>query len=373
MAPRRKPTPKPGNFRTRQTAKLNSARAQKSPITPQPRVGPRRQLPPSTQGGTRVGNSSQPYGPKAGNGQAVRQVKVRVEGPKQLPPAKTVPPSRQLPGMQGPQPMSRPAQPGTSRPAQPTRQQAAATKLANAAKGTSSTNVRTGMPAKGLLNSGLAKKAGFLGMAAATADQARRVFNPKDNIVTSLRDLGNTLSNSGRPGPGHSRYQAPKPTEKQGPPAPRPEQIAKYRADRDARHMGQRAALQRDFPTTRNSGSNSSGGSNNSGGSGSSGGGGSRQSSSSSGSAPKPRFSGSVAEGRRIWAEKYSSDKYKGQAIHKEATKALEQMKNNESGQRAKNIGPSGASPATNFETKTKIDSSKVPDFKKIKGRQFGK
>lgn len=224
--------------------------------------------------------------------------------------------------------------------------------------------------AKGLLKgaaSGVANKAGLAGMALATADQARRVFNPKDNIVTSLRDLGNTLSNSGRPGPGHSRYQAPKPAEKQGPPAPRPEQIAQYRAERDVRHMGQRAALQRDFPTTRNSGSNSSGGS------GSSGGGGSRQSSSSSGSAPKPRFSGSVAEGRRIWAEKYSSDKYKGQAIHKEATKALEQMKNNESGQRAKNIGSSGASPATNFETKTKIDSSKVPDFKKIKGRQFGK
>ena len=224
--------------------------------------------------------------------------------------------------------------------------------------------------AKGLLKgaaSGVANKAGLVGMAVATADQARRVFNPKDNIVTSLRDLGNTLSNSGRPGPGHSRYQAPKPAEKQGPPAPRPEQIAKYRAERDVRHMGQRAALQRDFPTTRNSGSNSSGGS------GSSGGGGSRQSSSSSGSAPKPRFSGSVADGRRIWAEKYSSDKYKGQAIHKEATKALEQMKNNESGQRAKNIGSSGASPATNFETKTKIDSSKVPDFKKIKGRQFGK
>ena len=40
--------------------------------------------------------------------------------------------------------------------------------------------------------------------------------------------------------------------------------------------------------------------------------------------APKPpkkkeRFKGTVDEGRRIWAEKYSGDKYKGQAIHKEA------------------------------------------------------
>lgn len=33
----------------------------------------------------------------------------------------------------------------------------------------------------------------------------------------------------------------------------------------------------------------------------------------------KPRFKGTVDEGRRIWAEKYSGDKYKGQAIHKEA------------------------------------------------------
>lgn len=33
----------------------------------------------------------------------------------------------------------------------------------------------------------------------------------------------------------------------------------------------------------------------------------------------KTRFKGTVDEGRRIWAEKYSGDKYKGQAIHKEA------------------------------------------------------
>jgi hypothetical protein len=106
-------------------------------------------------------------------------------------------------------------------------------------------------------------------------------------------------------------------------------------------------------------------------GSGGSGGGGSRPQASAP--KPKPRFTGTVEEGRRIWAEKYSGDKYKGQAIHKEATKALEKMKNNESGKRAQNIGTKGASPATNFETKTKIDSKKVPDFKKIKGRQFGK
>lgn len=206
---------------------------------------------------------------------------------------------------------------------------------------------------------------GMAGAALAAADQARTVFNPKDNIVTRIGDVINSSMHGGRPGPGHSRYQPPKPAEKSGPPAPTPEQIKQYRDERDVRHMGQRAALQRDFPTTRNSGG---GGGTSSGGSG----GGSSRPAASSAPAPK-RFTGTVEEGRRIWAEKYSSDKYKGQAIHKEATKAMERMKNNESGARAQNIGKSGASPATNFDTKTKIDSTKVPDFKKIKGRQFGK
>ncbi len=45
-------------------------------------------------------------------------------------------------------------------------------------------------------------------------------------------------------------------------------------------------------------------------------------------SAPtKPRFTGTVDEGRRIWAEKYSSSKYEGQAIQKEAKALLEKMK----------------------------------------------
>lgn len=124
-------------------------------------------------------------------------------------------------------------------------------------------------------------------------------------------------------------------------------------------------------PTTSNSSGGSGGGSSrgSSGGPGRGGGGGGGRP-----QAPKPaRFTGTVDEGRRIWAEKYSSDKYKGQAIHKEATKALENMKNNEFGKRAQNIGKSGASPATNFESKTKIDEKKIPDYKKIKGRQFGK
>lgn len=148
MAPKRKSKDQPGNFRSRQTAKLNSARTQKNPPVAQPRTGPRRQLPPSSEGGKRVGNSSQPFGERVGSGQQVRPVKVREIPKPQLPAAKTVPESRRLPGMQGPQPASRPAQPGTSRPQPVSRAAAAQAKAAEAAKGTSSTNVRTGQPAK---------------------------------------------------------------------------------------------------------------------------------------------------------------------------------------------------------------------------------
>jgi len=43
--------------------------------------------------------------------------------------------------------------------------------------------------------------------------------------------------------------------------------------------------------------------------------------------AAKPRFKGSAEEGRKMWAEKYSSSKYDGQAIQKEAKKLLDEMK----------------------------------------------
>jgi len=42
---------------------------------------------------------------------------------------------------------------------------------------------------------------------------------------------------------------------------------------------------------------------------------------------PAPRFTGTVDEGRKMWAEKYSSSKYDGQAIQKEAKKLLDEMK----------------------------------------------
>jgi hypothetical protein len=146
MAPRNKARQQAGNMRSRQQAKLNSQRAQKAPIQPAPRTGPRRQLPPSTQGQNRVGNSSQPWGDRSSS-QRVQPVRVREVGRPQLPPSNTVPDSRRLPGMQGPQPASRPQRPGTSRPT-PDRRAAAEAKAAEAAKGTRSTTVRIGDLAK---------------------------------------------------------------------------------------------------------------------------------------------------------------------------------------------------------------------------------
>lgn len=81
-------------------------------------------------------------------------------------------------------------------------------------------------------------------------------------------------------------------------------------------------------PTRSTSGSGASGGSR---GPSTQSGGGSTQSRSASpsrsSSAPSAPFKGTVDEGRMIWAQKYSSDKYKGQAINDEAKKLLEKLK----------------------------------------------
>lgn len=87
----------------------------------------------------------------------------------------------------------------------------------------------------------------------------------------------------------------------------------------------QRNKQVRDTTPSRQSSTQSGGGSTQS----RSGGGSSRPSTtrqSSPSSTPKPRFTGSVEEGRKMWAEKYSSSKYDGQAIQNEAKRLLEKM-----------------------------------------------
>lgn len=365
--PRSKARTQPGSLVSRQRTKLNSQRAQTAPITPVPKVGPRRQLPPSSQGSARVGNSSQPWGPNAGSGQRVQPVRVSEVGRPQLPPGQVTPPRRQLPGMQGPQPAPRPSQPGTSRPPAPTRRQAAETKLSNAARGTSSSTVRVAGPTKPRI--GPRQAGGIVGTALTIGpllvEGARRAgsqefWNQKAEELRQRRD-GNQPKT--------------KPGEKSGPPAPTPEQVQSYRDARDVRHMSQRAALQRDFPTTRNSSGGSSGG----GGGSSSGGSGGGSSRPAASSAPAPkRFTGTVEEGRRLWAEKYSSDKYKGQAIHKEAKAYMDKLKTSSSSSAPaskSNAGAGANAMSANskaLENNTKATPFNTDKLQKRKGQSYG-
>ena len=103
-----------------------------------------------------------------------------------------------------------------------------------------------------------------------------------------------------------------------------PQMVADYKAKRDARHKALRDKMPAAKP--RPTGSNTSPART------------PRPAGKVPASAPrsqtpaKPRFKGSAEEGRRIWAEKYSSSKYDGQAIQKEAKKLLEEMKKRKSG-----------------------------------------
>jgi hypothetical protein len=53
------------------------------------------------------------------------------------------------------------------------------------------------------------RAAGMVGAALGTADAAKRVFNPKDNMVTNVKDLAASIRNKGQVGPGHSRFIGP--------------------------------------------------------------------------------------------------------------------------------------------------------------------
>lgn len=189
-------------------------------------------------------------------------------------------------------------------------------KLPGGAKEMAGSAVRGAL--KGTAKQGLKKFAGPVGAAAAAAEQAGKVFNPKDNLVTRMRDLASSISSGGKVGPGHSRYNPPKAdNEKVGPPAPTPESIKQYRDERDVRHMGQRAALQRDFPAQKSSGS-----------SGSTSGGGSSGSKSTSSTPSKPavKQSGDMGKNYEAWtkANRKLAEKVKpGQAGYEAIQKAL--------------------------------------------------
>ena len=176
---------------------------------------------------------------------------------------------------------------------------------------------------------GAGRLLGPVGTAIAAVDQARNVFNPKDNIITRGAALGRSIERVVGSGggsnltPGQRNAQlAAKRGQKQGP-QQTPQMVTDYKASRDARHQSLRDKMP---PVKARTSSSSSGG--NSSPSRSSGGNNApRTSAPRSQTPPAPRFTGTVDEGRQKWAEKYSSSKYDGQAIQKEAKKLMDEMK----------------------------------------------
>jgi hypothetical protein len=80
---------------------------------------------------------------------------------------------------------------------------------------------------KGALNPRtLGGKLGFAGMALGAVDQAQKVFNPKDNLFTSIKDLATSIRHGGKVGPGHSRYRAPE-SDPALPRTPKPQPVQK--------------------------------------------------------------------------------------------------------------------------------------------------
>jgi hypothetical protein len=286
-------------------------------------VSKSRRLPPSSQGANRIGNSSQPWGE-----QPVRKVNVKDLGSSNALKGGSTQPRQLPPAQQGPQAA--------------TRRQRAQAKADAAAKGSQGPN-RVGQPA-GAANrryganvvDAAVKRAQSStrlgrnisvgrGGAAATAlgalnmiDDARltpaqrakkyEVVNPDrgQNLLTKFQSGTLGQPNKPKPKQGNAqsrfagardrnlqrinsdpRFAAPK--EKPKPPAP-PKNPPAPAADQRRPGGGNNTAPRSQTP-------------------------------------PKPRFTGTVDEGRKMWAEKYSSSKYDGQAIQKEAKKLLDEMK----------------------------------------------
>lgn len=195
MAPKNKARQKPGNMRSRQQAKLNSQKAQKAPIEPSNRVGPRRQLPPSSEGGRRVGNSSQPWGEQQRSGNEVREVRVREVRPQlpgTAPKVEKPAPQKALPAA-GESSANKPSgvqNPSTSR-RPPSRREMAEDKLRRAAQGSKPSDVRIargrgtsrltpeGMFAGPRVGPGVNKALAIANLAMMAKDMAEKGADPK--------------------------------------------------------------------------------------------------------------------------------------------------------------------------------------------------
>ena len=204
------------------------------------------------------------------------------------------------------------------------------------------------------LGSRFASGLGAFATAAAIAQQAKDVLNPKDNIITRGAALGRSIERVVGGGGGGNATPAQRAAllkAKRGDyagPGGKADGSGKGQVQQTtprvnkARQDQMRAELNRDFPLSTasqrrggtqpgrdlpqtRSGNNSprnnppaadrrssSGGNN---------------TAPRSQTPPAPRFTGTVDEGRKMWAEKYSSAKYDGQAIQKEAKKLMDEMK----------------------------------------------
>jgi hypothetical protein len=184
MAPKNKAKQKPGSMRSRQQAKLNSQRAQKSPIEPARRIGPRRQLPPSSQGQNRVGNSSQPWGPEQKTGLEVRQTRTDTSRP-------ALPPAREAMPASGNRPQLPPGRQGGDLAKRPSAPEKPAKAAANAGRGnrlkglvgTRGRAVGAGLSIAGSALSGDAKGAAITGSAYAAGKALQAVPDPRVKLA----------------------------------------------------------------------------------------------------------------------------------------------------------------------------------------------
>ena len=202
--------------------------------------------------------------------------------------------------------------------------------LKSAAKTASKAAPQTAAKSAGRL-AGAAKGAGRIALPLAILNQAADVMrvgrqNKRWDAYKERMGMNQKPNSTNRRGQGsgnkpRSNDMKPAAKPQQQGPQQTPQMVADYKAKRDARHK----ALRDKMPTAkpRPTGNDTSpartprpAG----------------KVPASSQTPPKPRFKGSVDEGRRIWAEKYSSSKYDGQAIQKEAKKLLDEMKKRKSG-----------------------------------------
>lgn len=332
--------------------------------TPNPPAGAPKALPPGNRGGalaTRPSASPAKPQPKPF---AQRSGAIEKAGP-------TIDVKANTPKIGAGKPPVRTGQPGPNRAALPPGRPGAPVNGSGGA-------VRAGARAAGSALSRAGGAIGFLGTAAAAADQARRVFNPKDNLLTSLQQLGRDVSKAtgdktapgGRPGYRQRSGTAPaKPRVSNIPPS----EGTGRGGPSDVRRTQPKP------PTRSNGGNPPAPGSTRR----SSGGGGG---SSAPSRASRPQTSSGTAGKGQQWAD-FNPNRGTSQTnnpLIKNDSWMMDKMKSREATQQAGDaqklgnkfdtksdlITPTTKVDGSNFDTK-KIDQKKVDEYKRRKNRYY--